>query len=79
MTTVKIDYFQNSRQINEPNIDCFFDQQEFEFIKRTVKRQLESYPPVKGKVYWASFSVLNEATGKYEETEAMFKQRIKIQ
>jgi hypothetical protein len=79
MTTVKIQVFQNSREINEPSIDCFFDQQEFEFIKRTVKRQLESYPPIKGKVYWASFSVLNEKTGKYEETEEMFKQRIKIQ
>ena len=77
MTTVKIDYFQNSRQINEPSIDCFFDDQEFEFIKRGVKRQLESYPPVRGKIYWASFSIL-DPSGKYVETVEMFKQRIKI-
>lgn len=77
MTTVRIDFYQNSRQINEPRIDAFFDRQDFDFIKRQIKRELESYPPVRGKVYWASFSVLQE-NGKYDETEEMFKERIKI-
>lgn len=78
MTTVRIDYYQNSRQINEPSIDCFFDEEDFQLIKRSTKRLLESYPSVKGKTYWASFSVLNPATGSYVETEEMFKERIKI-
>jgi hypothetical protein len=77
MTTIRIDFFQNSRQINEPRIDAFFDRQDFDFIKRQIKRELESYPKVQGKVHWASFSVL-QPDGKYTETEEMFKERIKI-
>ena len=76
MFTIRIDFFQNSRQINEPRIDCFFDQQDLDFIKRQIERELKSYPKVQGKVYWASFSILQD--GKYVETEEMFKQRIKI-
>jgi len=77
MTTIRIDFYLNSRQINEPRIDAFFDRQDFDFIKRQIKRELESYPKVQGKVYWSSFSVL-QPDGKYDETVEMFKERIKI-
>lgn len=77
MTTIKIDFFLNARQIDESRIDAFFDRQDFDFIKRQIRRELETYPKVQGKVYWASFSVLTD--GKYVETKEMFKERIKIQ
>ena len=78
MTTIKINYFQNSRQIQAPSIDCFFDVEDFELIKRTTRRFLESVPlGRRGNVNWASFEIL-QPDGKFFETKEMFKERIKI-
>lgn len=78
MTTVRINYFQNSRQIQASSIDCFFDNEDFESIKRTTRKFLESFPlGHRGNVNWASFEIL-QPDGSYFETTEMYKERIRI-
>lgn len=78
MTTVRINYFRNSRQIQAPSIDCFLDQEDFDLIKRATRKFLETVPlGSRGNINWASFEIL-QPDGKFFETKEMFKERIKI-